>query len=166
MNNSESAKRGFRTFILTLSISLIVFSAVYYVLTTYDPNSKSGEEQMGIADELGANGVTGNNNAAGKNSSKGGGSPSVQGIEDKRTVFGEIISKKPQVQAQEVLAGATSAPETTQSSTPIPVTGFTEMTFGLLLSLGLFIGAMVYNLINPRKFALSNFEKKMLDRSK
>ncbi len=146
MNNSESAKRGFRTFILTLSISLIIFSAVYYALTTYNPKSKPAEEQT-VA-------------------SAGDSSPNVQGAKDKRTVFGEIANNKPQEQAQEVLAGATSAPQTTQSTTSVPVTGFTEMTIGLLLSLGLFVGAMVYNLINPRKFALSNFEKKLLGKSK
>jgi hypothetical protein len=155
MNNSESAKRGFRTFILTLSISLIVFSAVYYALTTYNAGSKSGEGQPVVTGELGANSVIGEDS-----------SPDVQSAEDERTVFGEIISKKPEVQVQEVLAGATSAPQTTQSTTSVPVTGFTEMTIGLLLSLVLFTGAMVYNLINPRKFALSSFEKKLLGKSK
>ena len=155
MNNSESAKRGFKTFILTLSISLILFSAAYYALTTYNPGGKSNEGQPIATSELGANSTADNES-----------SPNVQGAKDERTVFGQIIEKKPREQAQEVLAGATSAPQTTQSTTSVPVTGFTEMTVGLLLSLVLFVGAMVYNLINPRKFALSSFEKKLLGKSK
>lgn len=157
MNNSESAKRGFRTFILTLAVSLIAFSAVYYALTTYNPSKGLDESQAGITGELGA---------VGKGSQGDSKSPSVQGAESKRTAFGEVANNKPQVRAQEVLAGATSAPQTTESSTTVPVTGFTEMTIGLVLSLGLFIGAMAYNLINPRKLALSSFEKKVLHRSK
>jgi hypothetical protein len=116
---------------------------------------KSGEGQPATGNELSANSPVGNDS-----------SPSVQGAQDKRTVFGEVIKKKPQVQVQEVLAGSTSAPQTTQSTTSVPVTGFTEMTIGLIMSLVLFIGAMVYNLINPRKFALSNFEKRLLGKSK
>jgi hypothetical protein len=165
MNNSESAKRGFRTFILTLSVSLIVFSAVYYALTTYNSNGNSSGERSETANELGS-GVIKENDVAGEGSLGDEDSPSVKGTKDKSTVFSEIVGKKPQVQVQQVLAGATSAPQTTQSSTSVPITGFPEMTVGLMLSLGLFIGAMVYNLINPRKIALSSFEKKMLGKSK
>ena len=151
MNNSESAKRGFRTFILTLSISLMVFSAVYYALTTYSPDSNSDKNQTVVA-----------SNVVVKEEK----SPDVQGVADKRTVFADIVNKKPQVRPQEVLAGATSAPQTTQSTTAVPSTGFTEMTIGLVLSLGLFIGAIIYNILNPRKLALSRFEKKLVGKSK
>jgi hypothetical protein len=145
MNNSESAKKGFRTFILTLSISLMVFSAVYYVLTTYTPQNEQTENQTAA--------VTKEESVQ---------SQDVQGAKDEKTVFGEIAGKKPQTRPQEVLAGATSAPQTTQSTTSVPTTGYIEMTVGLILSLTLFVGAMVYNLMNPRKLALSRFEKKAL----
>jgi hypothetical protein len=148
MNNSESAKKGFRTFILTLSISLMVFSAVYYVLTTYSPPKEQAKSQTAAV-------VTGNEATKEE-------SPNVQGAKDERTVFGEIASVKPQTRPQEVLAGATSAPQTTQSTTSVPTTGYVEMTVGLILSLALFIGAMIYNLMDPRKLALSRFEKKIL----
>jgi hypothetical protein len=151
MNNSESAKKGFRTFILTLSVSLLVFSAVYYLLTTYTPQKEGTEGQTAVV-------VKGTDQAQGEPSD-------VQGAKDERTVFGDITAKKPQDRPKEVLAGATSSPETTQSTTSVPTTGYVEMTVGLILSLTLFIGAMIYNMMNPRKLALSRFEKKVLGKS-
>jgi len=152
MNNSESAKKGFRTFILTLSVSLIVFSAVYYFLTSYNIDS--------------SNSGTGGKEVAVEKALVNEGSPNVQGAKTEKTVFGDIVNKKPVSRTQEVLAGATSAPQTTQSTTAVPATGYTEMTIGLILSLVLFIGAMIYNSLNPRKIALSKFEKDILGKSK
>ena len=159
MNNGESAKKGFRTFILTLSVSLIVFSAVFYVLTTYS-SDKNPVRSTGTEVAVEQN-VVGNEAA------------NVQGAKDERegekTVFGDIVSKKPTTKPQEVLAGATSAPSAQsapQSTSSVPETGYTEMTIGLLLSLALFVGAMIYNSKNPRKMALSSFEKDVLKKSK
>lgn len=152
MNNSESAKKGFRTFILTLSISLMVFSAVYYVLTSYSPQESSvqGKDKEVAVVEAAVKEET----------------PVVQGAKDERSVFADIVNKKPEARPQEVLAGATSEPAAPETSTSVPTTGYTEMTIGLILSLALFIGAMVYNLMNPRKIALSKFEKDALGKSK
>jgi hypothetical protein len=166
MNNSESAKRGFKTFILTLSISLMVFSAIYYALTTYNPVKNSSEEKVEAVNTAGLSESDSSREAATVVVTKTNETPSVQGAKDQKTVFGAAIKNKPTTRPQEVLAGATSAPQTTQSVTPVPSTGFTEMTLGLLLSLGLFIGAMAYNFLNPRKLALSNFEKKIIKKSK
>jgi hypothetical protein len=154
MNNSESAKKGFKTFILTLSISLMVFSAVYYILSSYGTDTG----MSGVQDNEVANAMITEKKE----------SPGVQGAKDEKTVFGEIVNKKPldkTLEVQAVLAGATSAPETTQSTTAVPGTGYTEMTIGLILSLILFIGAMIYNLMNPRKMALSKFERDALGKS-
>ena len=152
MNNSESAKKGFRTFILTLSVSLIVFSAVYYFLTSYNTDMASNEI---VGDEIAAIKPVAKEEL-----------PNVQGVKTEKTVFGDIVNKKPVSRTQEVLAGVTSAPQTTQSTTAVPATGYTEMSLGLVLSLVLFIGAMVYNSMNPRKLALSKFEKDILGKSK
>ena len=151
MNNTESAKKGFRTFILTLSISLIVFSGVYYLLTNYGDNGfDSGNVSKTEIVE----------NVAPEEE------PNVQGAKDEKTVFGDIVNKKPVSRPQEVLAGATSAPQTTQSTTSVPATGYTEMTVGLIFSFLLFVGAMVYTSMNPRKMALSKFEKDALGKAK
>ena len=166
MNNSESAKRGFKTFILTLSISLIVFSALYYALTTYNPQKNSGEERAEAVNTAGLTGSDSSKENAPSTVTAEAGVPSVQGAKDQKTVFGAVANTKPTTRPQEVLAGATSAPQTTQSVTPVPSTGFTEMTMGLLLSFSLFIGAMIYNFLNPRKLALLNFEKKIIKKSK
>ena len=42
--NSQSAKNGFRTFILTLSVSLIVFSLIYYAISNTSDSSKKSLE--------------------------------------------------------------------------------------------------------------------------
>ena len=166
MNNSDSAKKGFRTFILTLSISLMVFSGLYYALTTYNPKKDSGEEKIEAVNTTDLNGSDSGREDVPSIVTKDSDTPSVQGAKDEKTVFGAVAKNKPTTRPQEVLAGATSAPQTTQSVTPVPSTGFTEMTLGLVLSLALFIGAMVYNFLNPRKLALSNFEKKIIKKSK
>jgi len=166
MNNSESAKRGFRTFILTLSISLMVFSALYYALTTYNPQKDSGEERVEAVNTAGLSGSDNSRDSVPSTVTKGSETPDVQGAKDQRTVFGAVANSKPTARPQEVLAGATSAPQTTQSVTPVPSTGFTEMTIGLLLSFSLFVGAMIYSFLNPRKLALSNFEKKIVKKTK
>jgi len=166
MNNSESAKRGFRTFILTLSISLMVFSGLYYALTTYSPQKDSGEEKIEAVNTAGLHGSDTNKDSVSSTVTKDNEVPSVQGAKDQKTVFGAVANSKPATRPQEVLAGATSAPQTTQSASPVPSTGFTEMTLGLLLSFSLFVGAMIYNFLNPRKLALSNFEKKLIKKTK
>lgn len=157
MNNSESAKKGFRTFILTLAVSLMVFSAVYYVLTTYTQNNEPLNTIVAVEEKV--------EESAGEKALANDLSAEVQGAKDEKTVFGEIADKKPQVMTQAVLAGATSAPQTPETTSSVPVTGFSEMTVGLILSLALFVGAMIYTVKNPRKLALAKFEKGALIKS-
>ncbi len=149
MNNSESAQKGFKTFILTLSVSLIVFSVVYYFLSNYPANKSSNSPQAVATTSTTA---------------------SVEGAKDERTdqadtstsVFGAIVNKKPQGKAQ-VLSGATQA---SQSTTAVPTTGIAGITIGLALSFGLFLAAIIFTSMNPRKMALRSFEKEVLKKSK
>ncbi|HOA18461.1 MAG TPA: hypothetical protein PKK54_01005 [bacterium] len=170
MNNSESAKKGFKTFILTLSISLMIFSAVYYLLSSYKPenNIDSGDISI-VVKEAGS--VSGSKDASAYNIQEE--QPVVQGVQDERnedTIFGKIAGKKPaaspKIISEEVLAGATSTGETTQSTSPVPATGYIEMTLGLFFALAVFIAAMIYNAKNPRSVAISSFEKNILKKSK
>lgn len=171
MNNSDSAKKGFRTFILTLSISLLVFSAIYYGLTTYTPQNTLDEKKVEMADVSRTEDVSVPKVEDKASSVQGAGdeeTSSVKGISDKKTLFGEINDKKPQAKPQEVevLAGVAPVRQTTQSTTSVPDTGLVEMTIGLALSLIFFVAAMTYNFMNPRKLALSKFERKVIGKSK
>lgn len=162
--NSDSAKNGFKTFILTLSISLIVFSVVYYLVTNSSADNSSAPYQASTApvtteplpsDALALEVDTGQ----------------VEGISDTSSdssIFGEIADKPVDtspVNEGVVLAGATSSPtasQTTGSGSAVPETGTVEITAGLLVSLVFFLTGMYYIASNPRKSALGGFEKKIL----
>jgi hypothetical protein len=158
MNNSESAQKGFKTFILTLSISLMVFSAVYYFLSTYSPDKSNGATPTQIV----ADTTVVNASVKGASTEKVTPTDPVQ-AEAPASVFGAIASKKPQGRAQAVLAETTQA---SQSTTIVPSTGVTEISLGLALSFGLFLAAIVFTSMNPRKMALKGFEKQVLKNSK
>ena len=48
MNANEQAQKGFKTFILTLSISLIVFSVIYYLISN-NSNFEQNSDLVGDA---------------------------------------------------------------------------------------------------------------------
>ena len=137
----ENAGKSFKTFMLTLSISLIVFSGVYYVLTMNSSSPESHEVSM---------------------VSKSGQNAQVAQVvtDNQKSVFGEIAARTPEVMGAAVLAGATGpvATQTTQSAGNLN-TGTVSVTFGLVGSLVLFLIALVIVSRNPRKLALISFEK-------
>ncbi len=160
-NNSYSIKsqqtKGLSTFILTLSISLIIFSAAYYLMT-YKSNQLENSSDPSISnvfvkEEESSNPVT----DASSDTSKD------------KTVFGSIASAKPNTEYRQVLSGsdavpsgtyvsdASTAPQTTTSASL--ETGVTSVTVGLVLSLVLFAFTMVFVYKDPRKIALSTFER-------
>lgn len=147
----DQAKKGLSTFVLTLSISLIVFSTIYYLMTT-----KSSEPEE-LSSPISA--VVTNDNEA---------ESEVQGDSSQSTIFGEIASNDPKDSYKQVLAGADEITEpattntvtqTTQSNSNLN-TGVTSITFGLIFSLVLFVSTIIFVSKNPRKLALSTFEKK------
>ncbi|EKD95153.1 MAG: hypothetical protein ACD_25C00050G0004 [uncultured bacterium] len=168
--NSDSAKSGFKTFILTLSISLIVFSVVYYLVTNTGAGDSSAPYQASIApvttgslpsDALALE--TGTEQVAGVSDT----SSDSSTFSTDSSVFGEIVDKPVgavTVNAGVVLAGATSSPttQTTGSGAAVPETGVVGITAGLLVSLVFFLTGMYYIASNPRKSALGGFEKKIL----
>jgi len=139
----ENAGKSFKTFVLTLSVSLIIFSVVYYVMSVNSSNQESFDNSL-------------SDNVVEKE---------VKGVEQK-SVFNEIASKDPGVQAKEVLAGSTVATtaevqQTTQSAADLQ-TGTFSITAGLFVALIIFLSTLVFVLNNPRKLALSSFEKNAL----
>lgn len=134
----ENAGKSFKTFMLTLSISLIVFSGVYYLLTM---NSSSPEShEVSVVDKSGQGAQVAS--------------------DTQRSVFKEIAAKTPEVMGGAVLAGATGPDitQTTQSGGNLN-TGMFSVTVGLFGSLALFLTALVVVSRNPRKLALISFEK-------
>ncbi len=156
MNNSHQAKNGFKTFLVTLIISLGVFAAVYY-LTSYPSYEMDIEETTG-----------GKTTEKEVSSDKG----KQLGMANQKEVgeaspFAELNSKEYDVRPREVLAGADeisdeglpegfTAPETTQST--VPDTGTLGMTISLFVSLAILSGGFYYVYLNPRKLALQSFE--------
>jgi len=137
----ENAGKSFKTFMLTLSISLIVFSGVYYLLTM---NSSSPEShEVSVVDKSGQ------------------GTQDAQASTDnQKSIFKEIAAKTPESLGGAVLAGTTGpvVTQTTQSGGALN-TGIVSVTFGLFGSLVLFFIALVIVSRNPRKLALLSFEK-------
>ncbi|KKS02402.1 MAG: hypothetical protein UU55_C0015G0009 [candidate division WWE3 bacterium GW2011_GWC2_41_23] len=152
--------RSLKPAYLTLSISLIVFSVVYYLVTNSSGDSSAAPYQASTAPVV----VEAVPSEAPALSA---GTEQVAGTSDS-SVFGEIVDKPVNavsVGTAAVLAGATSAPtatQTTGSGSTVPETGVVGITAGLLVSLVFFLTGMYYISSNPRKAALSGFEKKIL----
>lgn len=164
---SQSTK-GLSTFVLTLSISLIVFSAIYYMMTTNSTSQEDYEDykvevvsESKVSEEDYSQPVT-ENTASVKTTAK-------SEKEEDSTVFGKLASASPEDYKGQVLAGtdplpSDSAPEVQQTTASNLETGVTSITVGLISSFILFISAMVFIYRNPRKLALNTFEKKITSR--
>ena len=149
--NSQSAKNGFRTFILTLSVSLIVFSLIYYAISNTSDSSKKSLE-FSSADKETAYVVE-----------------TVAGVSDdqEESVFADI--KENSNQGGYVLALTDESepedPVQVQSteSAQTPDTGVFSITVGLSLSLIMFVLGLFVISKNPRNLALTSFERKFRD---
>ncbi len=133
MNTSQSLK-GLKTFITTLLVSLFLFGAVYYVM------SSTGSKPADIEKTL-------------DDTTIGAVEPAKSNLAS-ASVFEDLSKQKLDVPVKNVLAGAT---QSTQST--VPGTGSVEITVGLMLSL-LALGSGFYVFAkNPRKVALRDFER-------
>lgn len=134
MNNTQTAKNGFKTFAITLVVSLAVFGLFYYVLS-------AGTKTPDIEKETSST-VTDSKNTLALSVA----SP-----------FKDLSQNKMDVKRKVVLS------ESTQSTTSVPETGGESITIGLIISsVILFLGFYVVY-VGPRKYALNSFEKKVLD---
>src|SRR3990167_4629725 len=114
--NDYQAKSGFKTFIVTLGVSLLLFGVLYYVLsgTSVTPNIESEPDAQEVVNSDTVSKVE----VAGVAEVKG-----AQNSQNEKSVFSDISKKKPDVPVKAVLAGANEA---TQSTTP--ATGTTSIT--------------------------------------
>lgn len=166
MTKQEEAQKGFKTFIVTLTVSLVVFSVLYYAITAL-PSSKDSSlvADAEIKSEMASSEVKG---------------VSTQKTEEK-SAFNDLANSKVTVPAREVLAAGTGStvPATTvptgtttgvgstapkggvpQTTTGVPETGTTEMTIAFVLSVSLLAGALYWVSKNPRTLALREFERR------
>jgi hypothetical protein len=168
MTTSDSAKKGFKTFILTLSVSLIIFSVIYYVLTNNTGSAQNQNTYTKQAAVTTPTTVTTDTQVA-------------AAIKDTTSPFKKLQNAPVNAQPQEVLGTETAANTSDNSVTvnnvvavntavspqsTIPSTGTVSITIGLLLSLTTFIAGLIWLTMNPRKIALQGFEKRATKESK
>ena len=163
MTSTDQAKKGFKTFVLTLSVSLIVFSVIYYLLTGSENTSDS---------EL----LTSESSTVQKENA-----PSVAGVTEsspfgglaKKELIATTIPTNRYRPVPAVLADTdttTTTVETGLPPVPVPQTtvsvpdgGVLEVTIGLLLSVFIFGIAFYWNKLNPRRLAMTNFEQRIIE---
>ncbi len=173
MNNSNVAKNGFKTFILTLSVSLIVFSTIYYIVTSRGGSDKfeaSTSQVSYAAPEVTPSIAPTTEPVADATKAAVKGASTVAAAvtptpAPTASTFGQLadakVVAKPQIAKGTVLAGATvNTKQTTQSTSPN--TGVVEITAGLFISLALFLVGFYVVFLNPRKMALMDFEKSVI----
>lgn len=148
MNNSYQAKTGFKTFIITLVISLVVFSSLYYIATSSGSDTSVPEDGADKQTSMDTNENTNTDT-----------NRKVASAED-YSVFEVLAAEDTKVsdtggKGGAVLAGADESTEST-----VPDTGSNTMMVASVMGIGLlsFAGYILIN--NPRKLALSTFEKK------
>ncbi len=143
MNNAQTAKNGFKTFIITLVVSLTVFGFFYYVLSarTKTPDIEK-ETSSAITNSKDTLALSVNPNSS----------------EDQVTSpFKDLSQNKMEIKKKVVLS------ESTQSTSSVPDTGGTGITMGLIISSVILLLGFYVVYIGPRKYALNRFEKKVLD---
>lgn len=140
MYNDQQAKNGFKTFVVTLSVSLLLFGALYYLITDFSTEIDIEDSSIGKTETVAYTPQEVN----------------VKGASDQNSVFSEISESPVDAQPSIVLAGAEESTEAT-----VPDTG-SEQIVGFAIAMGFFSIAIYVLLIGPRKFALIGFEKDAL----
>jgi len=128
-NNSYSVKnqttKGLGTFVLTLSISLIIFSVIYYLMTTKSTQQDESlmlgtsgstvtKENSGLADKGTQNGDKG---FVGASEDGGSVNENKNKTDGNGSVFGDLAKISPNTSSRQVLAGSTSAPSASSTET-------------------------------------------------
>jgi len=173
MNDNYTAttqvQKGFKTFILTLSVSLIIFSIIYYFISDAQPM----ESLNSVADNEDSMVLASNDTEE-----------DIEEAEDK-TVFGQISASPVVTTSRAVLAGSTTgmstglsnaagtrvstapastAPDKVTSGSAVPNGGVTELTWGFFVSMISFALGFIVISKDPRRVAMQHFEEKMLNK--
>ncbi len=190
MNSRDQAKKGFKTFLLTLIISLVIFSGIYYVINsqndeefsgnlskTEEPvdvlSSKSAQDKtktLGAADNRDEESVFAD--LAGQKMDESGNRAVLAGTDSVDTTDTVVttVTTEPTVDTTvtttTTTTTATADAETTDTETAqttVPDTGVSGPTMGVVLTLIILGFAAYIMFLGPRNVALHNFEKDFLD---
>lgn len=140
--NSQIAKNGFKTFVVTLSVSLMLFGVLYYLV------SLAGSKKADIES------VSANVPAVSKESDNSQPQAEAAIATTAGSVFGDLATTKMIAPVKAVLG---AADQSTQSTTP--ATGSEEITIGFVLSISLVALAFYVYLRNSRKHLMAGFEE-------
>lgn len=149
----QQAKNSFKTFVVTLSVSIVIFSSLYYLIGNF--TKEVDIEKFNVESETAYK-------------------KTVKGSTTKKSdsPFANLKETSPQV-----LSGTdTDTNDTTETDTTtnideeveesteseVPETGSYTL-IGTILSVGFFSLALITILSGPRKMALSKFENSMLE---
>ena len=149
--NNEQAKNGFKTFVVTLFVSLVIFGALYYLITGNSKTVNIDSYSAVTKTET----VAYNPEGPSQEGEVWYDAKNVKGVGSERSYFGNLTDTPVDNAAPTVLAGADEA---TESS--VPDTGSNTLA-GTIFVLGSFSVALYAILVFPRKFALSGFEKEV-----
>jgi hypothetical protein len=157
MNNSVQAQKGFRTFILTLSVSLIVFSVIYYFVSSVD---NTPDIRSPVSEEL---------SVGASNDPVGGEAPLafaslVAGTDDSAAVP-VVLSGATENLDEESYYEDPSYSDYVQEGTEstVPDGGVLSVTVGLISSIVLFLAGSWVIQRGPRNFALNRFEHQFIE---
>ena len=139
MDKNTQAKNGFKTFVVTLSVSLVIFSAIYYFVTDYSSNVDIENFDDSVSSNVKDDNKT---------------------VEEKETVFGTMNARDVDstYKSPDVLAEHDTM-ETTEST--VPDTGSGTLV-GTILGVGSLAVAGYAILVGPRNLAMAGFENKIL----
>lgn len=186
MNATQQAKNGLKTFIVTFLGSLLIFGSFYYFLLEASSKDVNVEESASIAEQSPQ--VVGDTEVAlpaqvAEQVTAAPEEPVVEPADvmgataqveeatlsepayydnEEETVeeamgaspFAYLAAQEVNTEQKAVLAGTS---QTTQSS--VPSTGMTSVTVGFIVSTGLFSFFLYMIFLNPRRYALSKFER-------
>ncbi len=138
MSTEQQAKNGFKTFLVTLIVSLVLFGGIYYLLTGFstDVDIEDSSSSMGTTKVIGK--------------------PS-NSTED--SVFNQIAQAPVGGRPGTVLSGTDQTQETTGTTeSTVPVTG-SDTLLGVTMAVASFSAVAYLLFLNPRKLALNSFER-------
>lgn len=173
MNSNKQAAKGFKTFLLTLVISLAVFSAIYFIINTEQ------EEETSLVDRRSETTLDTPYTKRGSVETKTLGEGDVReepAVEEQASVFEQLANQKMDDVAQRQVLAESDTTDTTAmvamentddttevAQSTVPDTGVSRPTIGVVLTLVILGFAAYIMFIGPRNIALYNFEKDVMD---
>lgn len=160
MNKELQAKNGFKTFIVTLSVSLVIFSAIYYLITDSTGNVDIESSDPVAFEVKGASTESVFKDISTKPTHA---DPAVlQAADTTEDTTGDAMEEDAMVDDTTTGTDATdnTAMEEEVEEATVPDTG-SETLVGTMMALGFFAAAVYMILAGPRKLAIAEFENKI-----